>query len=534
MSDNNVETHISVDDLDKFMKVTGANPHQATCYLKKADGRLTVAVDRWFEKKYSGPNESQHEDTSEDDDAVGATNDVCFEKNNLEEDNDCEGSSSDDSSNDSSNDIKVKSSDSDSSTSKEKSIIVIDDDLDSLDGNNDISSQGVGYPYTVEQFKNMWNNVKISGKPIEEIEKSSFVKDGNNDVGTAEQSRAMYGRIKIDATKKIFDLMELKSTDVFIDIGHGIGSVVLQAAFTRGCDSRGIELKQKRNSLATEINADLHSQILLTEEKQNIENRNWHEVVNIQFKEGDFRKQTNYPFIIEANKILVNNAQEIFSARSSVGCDATLDDYIASIFARTKPGSIMVTLEKIPGLGRSRSEVNADRKSNGLPESDHASFFEHRKVNIGNGAVTWTDVNEIVVWVYERVCEGKESGFLCNKCSDITHCTSVIQADDPMSENISLLRDSCVYCGEKRLVCKRTPKCLVKAVSQEITNGRKSIQNTKTFPKRSKKRRKKDKKENDRKKKVLSCRSSPQYKTESSFNSDDSNESSGDEYVYKS
>lgn len=68
--------------------------------------------------------------------------------------------------------------------------------------------------------------------------------------------------------------MELKSTDVFIDIGHGIGSVVLQAAFTRGCDSRGIELKQKRNSLATKINVDLQRQILLTEEKQNIENRN--------------------------------------------------------------------------------------------------------------------------------------------------------------------------------------------------------------------------------------------------------------------
>lgn len=39
--------------------------------------------------------------------------------------------------------------------------------------------------------------------------------------------------------------------NVFLDIGHGIGNVVIQGAFTRGCRSRGIEYVEERNTLAS-------------------------------------------------------------------------------------------------------------------------------------------------------------------------------------------------------------------------------------------------------------------------------------------
>lgn len=52
----------------------------------------------------------------------------------------------------------------------------------------------------------------------------------------------------------------MKATDVFIDIGHGIGSAVLQAAFTRGCESRGIELMEDRNLFAEHFNGHLRQQ----------------------------------------------------------------------------------------------------------------------------------------------------------------------------------------------------------------------------------------------------------------------------------
>ena len=37
---------------------------------------------------------------------------------------------------------------------------------------------------------------------------------------------------------------------VFCDIGHGVGNLPLQAAFTYGCESRGIEMVGDRHDIA--------------------------------------------------------------------------------------------------------------------------------------------------------------------------------------------------------------------------------------------------------------------------------------------
>ena len=37
---------------------------------------------------------------------------------------------------------------------------------------------------------------------------------------------------------------------VFVDVGHGIGNLPIQAAFTRGCESRGIEMVGDRHDIA--------------------------------------------------------------------------------------------------------------------------------------------------------------------------------------------------------------------------------------------------------------------------------------------
>jgi hypothetical protein len=38
---------------------------------------------------------------------------------------------------------------------------------------------------------------------------------------------------------------------VFCDIGHGIGNLPIQAAFTYGCESRGIEMVGGRHDIAS-------------------------------------------------------------------------------------------------------------------------------------------------------------------------------------------------------------------------------------------------------------------------------------------
>lgn len=44
--------------------------------------------------------------------------------------------------------------------------------------------------------------------------------------------------------------MKLTIHDVFVDIGHGIGNTLFQAAYTTGCSVRGIEVMKGRNFVA--------------------------------------------------------------------------------------------------------------------------------------------------------------------------------------------------------------------------------------------------------------------------------------------
>jgi cyclopropane fatty-acyl-phospholipid synthase-like methyltransferase len=50
--------------------------------------------------------------------------------------------------------------------------------------------------------------------------------------------------------QRVFQIMDLQPTDIFIDLGHGIGNASLQAAYTRGCEARGIEIMQDRCFIA--------------------------------------------------------------------------------------------------------------------------------------------------------------------------------------------------------------------------------------------------------------------------------------------
>ena len=44
----------------------------------------------------------------------------------------------------------------------------------------------------------------------------------------------------------VFQLLRLERQDIFLDVGHGIGNACLQAAYTVGCEARGIEVVQDR------------------------------------------------------------------------------------------------------------------------------------------------------------------------------------------------------------------------------------------------------------------------------------------------
>ena len=64
--------------------------------------------------------------------------------------------------------------------------------------------------------------------------------------------------------------MNLQRSDIFIDLGHGIGNATLQAAYTRGCESRGIEIMQQRCFIAEQFKERLAEiKHLLHDERDN-------------------------------------------------------------------------------------------------------------------------------------------------------------------------------------------------------------------------------------------------------------------------
>ena len=82
------------------------------------------------------------------------------------------------------------------------------------------------------------------------IEAGSEVREGNgaNSIsdGVTAQSRAQYGRVVWGAAQQVAEVCDLRRHETFVDIGSGVGNTVMQMACTIGCDSRGIELMERR------------------------------------------------------------------------------------------------------------------------------------------------------------------------------------------------------------------------------------------------------------------------------------------------
>ena len=102
---------------------------------------------------------------------------------------------------------------------------------------------------TVGSFCKIWRAVEDDlGELTEDVEEGKLVRDANHHVeGSVRQNTAMYGRTTFRATDILFRVLELDpSCDIFLDFGHGIGNAVIQAAFTKKCPARGIEIDDKR------------------------------------------------------------------------------------------------------------------------------------------------------------------------------------------------------------------------------------------------------------------------------------------------
>jgi hypothetical protein len=254
--------------------------------------------------------------------------------------------------------------------------------------------------------------------------------------------------------KLMGEILLVRKEDVFLDIGHGIGNTCIQAAFTVGCEARGIEVVYGRNSVGEVFRDNLVV--------QNADRPVPRTVGKVDLRYGRLEDLEHQKFLTEGvTRAYVNNFNGVFAERSqNLNQKWFLDDYCAALFALMGPGAAMVTLHPL-NLGQTRSEANDTRVKKGLKASVNSSFYEVEKVLLGKAcdSVKWNqhsgNKKNIYVYKYTRVTQLDGDGqavFLCSNAACSYAKDEVAQPATTTNEE-----DRCVI---NNCACKVTQKTL--------------------------------------------------------------------------
>ncbi|KAF2646041.1 DOT1-domain-containing protein [Massarina eburnea CBS 473.64] len=172
-----------------------------------------------------------------------------------------------------------------------------------------------------------------------------------------------YGELLPNFVHTIFQQTGLNSQSVFVDLGSGVGNVVLQSALQTGAESWGIEIMNKPAEYALDQASELRARARL-----------WNISLGpITLLHGDF---TNAPAIDaalrRADVVLVNN--KVFPQ--------TLNEKLLDKFLDLKDGAKVVSLESFAsGAGVWNKNAIAN------------SIFTEQRFDSGTGSVSWADVS---------------------------------------------------------------------------------------------------------------------------------------------
>lgn len=136
----------------------------------------------------------------------------------------------------------------------------------------------------------------------------------------------VYGELLHPFITKMFEQTGLTSDKVFVDLGSGVGNVVLQAALEVGCRSYGCEMMENPCNLAEAQEKEFRARCLLWGVSPG----------RVHLERGDFRTSKKMLEVLkEADVLLVNN-----KAFTSV-----LNDALINMFLDLKAGCKIISLK---------------------------------------------------------------------------------------------------------------------------------------------------------------------------------------------
>ena len=173
----------------------------------------------------------------------------------------------------------------------------------------------------------------------------------------------VYGELLPGFVSQIFRDTKLTPQSVFLDLGSGVGNVVLQAALEMGCQSYGIEQMDNPAGLATLQAAEFPARARL-----------WGLAVgSIELIHGDFLEHPRCSELIkQADVILINN--QAFSPQ--------LNGDITRLFLDLKDGARVVSL---------KSFVPSGWKFGPRTNNDVLALLDVERKEYWKGCVSWTD-----------------------------------------------------------------------------------------------------------------------------------------------
>jgi H3 lysine-79-specific histone-lysine N-methyltransferase len=170
-----------------------------------------------------------------------------------------------------------------------------------------------------------------------------------------------YGELLPNFVHNIFQQTGLNSRSVFVDLGSGVGNVVLQSALQTGAESYGIEIMDKPAEYANDQAGELRARAKL-----------WNiNLGPITLLHGDFLESPQVDDVLRcADVVLVNN--KVFPSK--------LNNQLLDKFLDLQLGCKVVSLASFGGGAGKQGVRN---------ENNIANLFDEERYESGTGSVSW-------------------------------------------------------------------------------------------------------------------------------------------------
>ncbi|TFK38629.1 S-adenosyl-L-methionine-dependent methyltransferase [Crucibulum laeve] len=221
-------------------------------------------------------------------------------------------------------------------------------------------------PNPMMQAVHTWRETGIPKKVLMRIIEENYQRCVGPNVPSLKRyeafSSTVYGELMPSLTHEIIKITKLKEGSLFLDLGSGVGNVVVQASLQTGCKSFGVELMPHPARVAR----DMVEQI-------RIRCRMWGITVgDMELEEGNMLESKRVDELIsKADVLLVDN--KVF--------EESLNEALRPKFLDLKEGAIVVSLKPfVSSLNARVTERNVD---------DISAIFDVTERPYHSGSVSW-------------------------------------------------------------------------------------------------------------------------------------------------